>query len=547
MRPFAVARAVRLAATVTGAIVFALPFVWLLLSSMKSPEEVFAVPTRWLPATVSAVAVSPWVDVPESPEPPSGVSRLVWDEALRLFADLLRRRGIHAPEAGRAQPHGPTLSDAVARDLTARQSQRHRHEWQGTTATTLAALLHSATDSVALAESRERRLRAVLLGALYVTGLDGQRRPLGDPGGHEQMLTVGGQAGRVWSFDRDSADTWRRVLPTTASVAADSLVDLRLSIRGDKSYHEVWVEWHGPQGCWRAVEPFSLSSDRWMTAVWSPQVPTLRERRTVFAAADLLRLDRLPAHHPPRPPGVHLERRPVGIVEANWTHLTRNVRNVFVAVPYATYLRNSLLLVLLNVIGHLAACSAVAYGFSRLRWPGRDAVFVLMLATMMLPSQVTMVPEFLLWRALGQYDTLRPLWVPSFFGAAFYIFLMRQFMLTMPRELEEAATIDGAGYVTTFLHVIVPLLKPALAAVAVFSFLGTWNDFLGPLIYLSSEELAPLSLGLFRFKSSHFVTVGGEIGLLMAGSLLMTLPVVALFFGAQGYFLRGITFTGVKG
>ena len=184
-----------------------------------------------------------------------------------------------------------------------------------------------------------------------------------------------------------------------------------------------------------------------------------------------------------------------------------------------------------------------AYAFSRLRWPGRDGVFILLLATMMLPAFVTMVPTFLIFRQLGWYNTLLPLWVPAFVGTPFYIFLLRQFMLGIPRELEEAARIDGCTWVGIYWRIVMPLMKPALATVAIFTFLATWNEFMGPLIYLSDERLFPLSLGLFKFRSQF----GTEFGMLMAASSLVTLPVIAVFFLAQRYFIEGATLTGLKG
>jgi multiple sugar transport system permease protein len=229
-----------------------------------------------------------------------------------------------------------------------------------------------------------------------------------------------------------------------------------------------------------------------------------------------------------------------------WRRFAKNYAGALLAMPFLQYLRNTLALVVLNIAAQLFSCSLIAFGFARLRWPGREWVFGLVLATMMLPPQVTMIPQFLIWRGLGQYDTLQPLWLPSLFGSGFFIFLMRQFMLTLPKDLEEAARIDGCGHLATYWHVVLPLLRPPLAAVGIFQFMGTWNDFLGPLIYLSSEDLAPLSLGLFRFQGSHFVNAVGEVGLLMAASLLMTLPVILLFFFAQRYFIQGITFTGMR-
>jgi multiple sugar transport system permease protein len=165
-----------------------------------------------------------------------------------------------------------------------------------------------------------------------------------------------------------------------------------------------------------------------------------------------------------------------------------------------------------------------------------------MLATMMIPPQVTMIPFFLIVKSLGLYNNLAPLWVMSFFGNAFNIFLLRQFMMGIPRDLEDAAKIDGCNFFQVYLNVVLPLIKPTLACIAVFTFMGVWNDFMGPLVFLSDQRLYPLSLGLFALKVEN-----GDMGLMMAGSMLMTLPVVLVFFFAQRYFIQGIALTGTKG
>jgi multiple sugar transport system permease protein len=207
------------------------------------------------------------------------------------------------------------------------------------------------------------------------------------------------------------------------------------------------------------------------------------------------------------------------------------------------FLRNTLQITALSIVGTLLASSMVAYGFARLRWPGRDAVFVVLLSTMMLPAAVTMMPVFLIFRSLGWVDTLKPLWVPAFFGSAFNIFLLRQFFLSIPNELEEAARIDGCSHYTVFWRIMLPQIKPALAALTIMAFMGAWNDFRGPLIYISSPENEPLAYALQLFQSAH----GSEPGMLMAASTLVMIPVLALFFFTQRYFIEGITLTGIKG
>ncbi len=206
-------------------------------------------------------------------------------------------------------------------------------------------------------------------------------------------------------------------------------------------------------------------------------------------------------------------------------------------------LQNTLVIALMSVIGTVLSSSLVAYGFSRLRWPGRDWLFGLVLATMMLPDAVTMMPRFLIFRSLHWVDTLYPLWVPSFFAAAFNVFLLRQFFMGIPQELEDAAKIDGCTYFGTYWRVMLPMVKPALAAVTIMTFIGAWKDFMNPLIYISSPEKMPLSYMLQLFNSAH----GAEPGMLMAATTMVMLPVVVLFFFTQRYFIEGVTLTGLGG
>ncbi len=204
---------------------------------------------------------------------------------------------------------------------------------------------------------------------------------------------------------------------------------------------------------------------------------------------------------------------------------------------------NTIYVTILTIVGTVLSSSLVAYSFARLRWPGRDIMFVVLLATMMIPAAVTMLPVFLIFRSLGWIDTLRPLWFPAIFGSAFNVFLLRQFFMTIPLELEDAAKIDGCGYFTIYWRIMLPLIKPALAAITIFAFMGSWNNFMGPLIYLSSPENMTLAYALQLFQGMH----GGEPAMMMAASTLVMLPVLAVFFFTQRYMIQGVTLTGIKG
>ncbi len=207
------------------------------------------------------------------------------------------------------------------------------------------------------------------------------------------------------------------------------------------------------------------------------------------------------------------------------------------------YAGNSLYLCLLTVIGTVTSSALAAYGFSRVEWRGRDRLFVVLLATMMIPFPVVMVPVFGLFKSLGWLGSFKPLWVPSFFAGAFNVFLLRQFFLTLPADLTEAARIDGCSEFQIFWRVILPLCRPALVVVTLFQFMATWNDFLGPLIYLTEQKDFTLTLALQSFQSQNG---GTSWHFLMAASTLVVLPVLALFFLAQRTFIEGIATTGGK-
>jgi multiple sugar transport system permease protein len=220
-------------------------------------------------------------------------------------------------------------------------------------------------------------------------------------------------------------------------------------------------------------------------------------------------------------------------------------KNDFTLFAMNSIFRYSLPAMVLTVI----SSGVVAYGFSRVRWPGRDILFYVCLMTIMLPWQVTMVPLFITYKTFGWLNSYLPLVVPAAFGNAFFIFMMRQFFLTIPEELSDAARIDGASELGIFLRIILPLAVPALSVVALFSFLGTWNDYLGPLIYLNKEEMYPLALGINRLRVSINSTGTNELAYpyLMAVSTIVVTPILVLFFLAQRTFIEGISVTGIKG
>lgn len=220
----------------------------------------------------------------------------------------------------------------------------------------------------------------------------------------------------------------------------------------------------------------------------------------------------------------------------------QNYPDALTAVPFRAYLRNTVFLCITTIIAVLISSALVAYGFAKLNFIGKKPLFLLMISTMAIPPQVTMVPVFAMFRSLGWYGTYLPLIIPAFFAAPFFVFLLTQFFRSLPDEMSEAAKLDGANDWQIFTRLVLPLAKPALATCALFQFIGTWNDFFGPLLYLNDPNMYTVSYGLQQFMSQR----GGQWTLLMAGATVFTLPIILLFFFAQRTFVQGIATTGGK-
>jgi len=228
----------------------------------------------------------------------------------------------------------------------------------------------------------------------------------------------------------------------------------------------------------------------------------------------------------------------------SFTPQWHNYVDVLTLVPFQRYILNTATIVGLVVVGTLLSCSFCAYGFARLRAPGRNAIFFVLMATLMLPTTVTLVPTYIVFNNLGWLNTFRPLILPAFFGSAFFVFLFRQFFLGIPKELEEAARIDGAGYLRIWWTIFLPLSWPVIATVSVFTFVGAYNDFFGPVIYLSDESKYTIAVALSYFSGSP--RIGPQMHLTMAATTIAALPSVVVFLLAQRYFVRGIAVSGIN-
>jgi multiple sugar transport system permease protein len=220
----------------------------------------------------------------------------------------------------------------------------------------------------------------------------------------------------------------------------------------------------------------------------------------------------------------------------------QNYPEMWTTLPFNWFFLNSVKIAALATLGQLISCSMGAFAFSVLRFRGRNTLFLVLLATLMVPRQVTLIPNFILFSKIGWVGTHLPLWVPSFWGGAFGVFLLRQFYLTIPLDLAESARIDGANLFQIFRHVYLPLSKPALATLSIFTFMWTWNDLLSPLIYVNELDKLTLTVGLSLFRNQYV----GKWTLMMAGAVVSILPILLVFFFAQKYFIQGIAMSGIK-
>jgi multiple sugar transport system permease protein len=364
----------------------------------------------------------------------------------------------------------------------------------------------------------------------YVPAKDWRDRVVSPPGSPSAACNVNAE----WEALRDVPGTDQR-LTLDAKVAAEMGVALAAmdDVAADKLIRDV-TEIHGAQ---------ASVTDARAAGIFAMLRP-LDQRAPLQTAGEI------------KPPDVSritdegwfllLASPPPMVKEAHhvaYTPTFDHYKNALARAPILGNFRNSLVVCMLSVLGVVLSSSLVAYGFSILRWKGRDTIFFVMLATMMLPGQVTMVPVFQIWRSLGLVDTFAPLVLPAFMGAPFFIFLFRQFFLTIPRDLVDAARMDGSSELGIYARVVMPLSTPAIATVALFSFLGSWNDFLGPLLYLHSRENYTLSIGLAMLRDQN----QGMYGQLMGVAALMIIPVIILFFFAQKTFIQGIKTSGIKG
>lgn len=549
-----IATAVLHAALAAGAALFAAPFVWLAVTSAKAPDELY--PPRWKVPTPAAVTASPYTGINDNERAvkPIKVDEEDWARLRDALVQAISRHieGLQESLPGFYQPY---LADIpLAEGVFTNILRRTPDEIFRRSEADAAAYFQEAVLPDVVQTVFERIYRRLALADVVFVGWDMHTEIPADAMQIHWEVVEGDvrivprteglrRSGQElhYRFDGNPRFAVQTVLPL--KMPPESLKKFRISNHQDRSWHPftATIELNGQR--WRTLDRPYLRAQTWQDSTW--QFVSDEDRSVMVKTWLTMGAPEPSDFNAPGQVRITLSYRQASPLMAAFNKYIFNYTEVLRRAPLWRYIRNSFLLVVLNILGQVLGSSLVAFAFARLRWPGREFCFLLVLATLMVPPQVTLVPVFLIFKQLGWYNTLKPLWVPAFFGSAFYIFLLRQFMRSIPADLEDSAKIDGCGYLGIYARIILPLIKPALAAIAIFTFMAVWNDFMGPLIFITDQELYPLSLGLFALHAMMLLTAQHE--LMMAAAVLMTLPVIALFFAAQRHFIQGITLTGLKG
>jgi ABC-type glycerol-3-phosphate transport system permease component len=519
-------------ALLTGCALFAFPFVWLVSTSFKYDEEIFVDPPRWVPAIPPGVERSPLVTtelLADLPTPETPWDEQGWTTAWPAISSYLweqNRSRIEAlPGAWEVSP--VALRIAVVHGIAAYGSRSlPASTWAGGPDIVMHRLSERVDDEL-LQTVWDAVYRVVELRQPTVQNIHRDYLPL--PTAATQHVSawhvISGSATLgatpsdekrparrlTYDFGRDTGDTFVIQGDFPLPVPEAEFLGFTLPLRQDRSWHAVEVELEVAGRRYRSVDGLFLDQYRWQELGFKLAHLDDRDERDLGIWPLVADDDQQDVAEDPGQFRVRLSVERSSRAIAMWRKYTHHYRKAQLAAEHWwSYVTNSVYLVVMTMLGQVLSCSIVAYAFSRLNWPGREALFAILLATMMLPAQVTMIPVF---------------------------------MKSIPNDLEDAAKIDGCSFFGIYWRIILPLVKPALAAVCIFTFMGTWNDFMGPLIYINDQRLYPLALGLFDFRAQHKT----DFGMLMAASTLMTLPVIALFFLAQRYFIQGVTLTGMKG
>ncbi|MBN2559547.1 MAG: carbohydrate ABC transporter permease [Phycisphaerae bacterium] len=546
-----------------GSLLFLLPYLWLLGTSWKLDKEIQSEEIHIFPQTPAPRSRSPYIDERTFPEikRPEGVDHDRWVGWMRraikeAIGEAIDDWQNHGQDPRMSALPADTLREELVEGVFTRLKGILPTETWSAEEQAFRQAVRGAVKPEHINESFDQCYRYFALGRIILKDKNYRihqltaDRPLedvwkvtGGPASLEFRHEAQGQVA-VAHYDFDGGDSFEVATVLPLGIDFEEFKRLSISFRRDQTWHELRavIEVNGTR--YRSVEPKYLGEDNFWEA--SFQLPSEDDNRLMPKRYVLLEEDGAGPqyNYGPDVMCLRIQVSRSSTPEAYYAKGTENYREVFDEVPFWRYLKTSAFLAIANIIGTCLSCSLAAYAFARLQWPGRDLCFILVLATLMIPPQVTMIPSFVIYKQLGWYNTLAPLWVPSCLAInAFAIFLLRQAMKGLPRDLEDAAKIDGCGFFRTYWHVALPLMKPTLAAISVFTFMYVWNDFMGPLIYVNDQRLYPLALGLFGFMAGR----EAEFTLIMAASVVMSLPIITTFFLLQRYFIQGVALTGVKG
>jgi multiple sugar transport system permease protein len=535
----------------SGVGLFLFPFLWMMGLSMKTDEE--ATTTDLFPTIPVFRSDSPVVRGNEAIPKPTKIESSDWKALLPQLKQWTRAKldVVPLPPGGQFVDAN-ALRDSAAINLIGDSIDKLKEDAWTEPIVTLKSDYDALLTPDALAAAMDTQLGRLTFRGLQVRTLDAKIHKIFDgtdcvtrwhvDSGNAKL--VPGVDDAILKYHFDSDNDAPIVLSTWFNFPGDptQLHKVMIAMNNDDSWHRIDAELTIRGDQWTSTLTTYIAQYRAGSVVLQPPTfddSTYQPKTYVpMAHTGTIEYAAPRTGEPNFDTKLTLTIRPSGTGRAIFGKLFRNYQRAFRSVPFWTYMANSTLLVVLQMAGALFSSAFVAYAFARLNWPGRSLAFGLLLSTMMLPSQVTMIPSFVIWKSLGWYNTLNPLWVPAWFGSAFFIFLMTQHMKTIPKELEEAARIDGLNAIQTWWYIILPLVKPTLAAIAIMVFMGAWNDFM-----FRDQSKFPLSLGLFGMKVDNNL----DFTLVMAGNMLMTVPVIIIFFAFQRYFIEGVTVTGMKG
>ena len=539
--------------------IFLFPFVYMFATSMKTDEEL--IDRTYFPSIPTFQAISPRVRAMPAIERPVEAPPDRWEAMIPQLTKITRT----AVDAAKLPAAADTINadayrTAATNYLLNRLIPRLGADaWTGPAEKLLEQYRNGLTANM-IEDALLDRLARLELRGLQVRSLDAHIYPITlGPDIATKWKIVSGDAqliptkdSSVLRYHFDSPSATPIVLRCDFDFPTDekNFHKLIFALKPDDSWHKVDATFDLKGGLhthWVSQKTKYLGTTRRQSILFQP--PTFddsTDRKKIWVPLKAqTSLAASGSNVGPIPATLYITITPSSTLSAIWGKARRNYDRAFESVPFWRYMRNSLFVVILATAGTLFSSSFVAYAFARLNWPGRTLAFGILLSTMMLPAQVTFVPQFMIWRTAGLYNTLAPLWLPAWFGTAFFIFLMTQHMKTIPKELEEAARIDGCSALRTWWQIILPQCKPALAAIAILTSMSAWNDFLSPLIYLRDQQKFPLSLGLYALRLDT-PEGGTDWTLIMAGNVMMTLPVIVIFFLFQRYFISGLTMTAVK-